>query len=330
MLSVTVSFQSGDDAPVALFPHWQDVMHAIRDRSGGAAQKRTVGWAVVSVALVGLTLVVLPNLNGPGESGSTTSPAATVDATPPSPDTNTVASTGVAVATVGVSMMDQVTAGVTNAAASDVEQAVAVIDRTTGRLIAGHAGDVSFNSESITKLFTVAYYLIQVDGTPGTGLADDLRSLIQESNDTVQIDLWRPDIIPTIAARYQLTGTSNSPAESPDTWGSDQITANDAATFLNTASQDPLVGPRLLAWMAGTPPTGADGFNQLFGFNALTGNHGSKQGWSDPGWSPANLHSVGFTDRYFAAVLQTSPTATYATMRSTSTTTARLITAATL
>ncbi len=80
-----------------------------------------------------------------------------------------------------------------------------------------------------------------------------------------------------------------------------------------------------MSWMTSTAPAGADGFNQAFGFNALTGDHGSKQGWSDPGWSPANLHSVGWTERYFAAVLQTSPTASYATMRATSTHTAQLI-----
>ena len=73
------------------------------------------------------------------------------------------------------------------------------------------------------------------------------------------------------------------------------------------------------------PTDRTDGFNQAFGFNALTGDHGSKQGWSDPGRSPVNLHSVGWTDRYFAAILQTSATATYATMRATSTRTAQLI-----
>lgn len=226
-----------------------------------------------------------------------------------------------------VSVDEQVNTGAMRAAANDVEQAVAVVDRESGDLVAGHQGDTGFNSESITKLFTVAYYLVEVDGTPGAALAEDLRSLVQESNSTVQTDLWQPDIVPTIADRYQLTGTGT--AGSSNTWGSDQITANDAARFLYQASNDPLVGDRLLLWMAGTPPTGADGFNQAFGFNALTGVHGSKQGWSDPGWSPANLHSVGYTDRYFAAVLQVSPTATYATMRFTSTTTVNLIAAAT-
>ncbi len=149
-------------------------------------------------------------------------------------------------------MVQQVEAGVASAAAVDVEQAVAVIDRTTGELIASHSGDRRFNAESITKLFTVAYYLIQEDGAPDADLADDLRRLVQDSNNEIQYDLWQPDIIPTIAERYQLTNTSNSRAESSNTWGSDRITANDEVAFLYKASLDPLVGPT---------PDGLDGRN---------------------------------------------------------------------
>jgi hypothetical protein len=90
-------------------------------------------------------------------------------------------------------------------------------------------------------------------------------------------------------------------------------------------SMDPLVGRQLTTWMRNTAGRGTDGFDQSFGFNALTGDHGSKQGWNDPGWSPANLHSVGWTSKYFAAILQTSPTADYRTMRAASTAAAALI-----
>ncbi len=211
------------------------------------------------------------------------------------------------------------------AAALDVEQGAAVIDRMTGQLVAGVNGDTTMNSESLTKLFTAAYYLVETGGAPGAALASDLRALIVESDNGIQMDLWRPDIVSTMAARYQLPNSAGSAAASSETWGSDQVTANDLARFLFAASRDPAVGPLLMAWMAGTAPIGGDGFDQSFGFNALTGDHGSKQGWSDPGWSPANLHSVGWTDRYVGAVLQTSPTATYAAMRATSTATVTLI-----
>ena len=69
--------------------------------------------------------------------------------------------------------------------------------RCAVRRVGKHWG--RFNTESITKLFTAAYYLIQVDGAPGPSLGDDRRSLIQESNNTVQIDLWQSDILPVIA-----------------------------------------------------------------------------------------------------------------------------------
>ena len=200
-----------------------------------------------------------------------------------------------------------------------------MVDRATGELVAHHGGDVVFNTESILKLFTAAYYLVQSGGAPDAELAADLRTLITVSDNGIQSALWEWDIIPTIAERYGLSDTSNGENASSQTWGSDRTTADDQAMFLYRMSQDPLVGPLLMAWMASTEPTGADGFDQEFGFNALTGDHGSKQGWSDPGWSPANMHSVGWTDRYFAAILQSSPTATYATMRSTSTATAQLI-----
>jgi len=215
--------------------------------------------------------------------------------------------------------------GTANAAAQDVQQSIAVVDRVTGELVAVHDGDRVFNAESILKLFTAAFYLLEASGTPDPELTDQLRTMIEVSDNGIQSALWDLDIIPTIADRYGLPDTSNGPNPSDGTWGSDRITAADQARFLFLMSQDPLVGPHLMTWMASTQPTGADGFNQAFGFNVLDGEHGSKQGWSDPGWSPANLHSVGWTDRYFAAILQTSPTATYATLRAASTHTAQLI-----
>jgi len=218
--------------------------------------------------------------------------------------------------------------GPVDAAANDVEQSVAVVDRITGELIASHNGDQVYNTESILKLFTAAYYLVQVDGQPDQQLRSLLTAMIAESDDSVQTELWNYDIVPTIAERYGLTNTRNGPSASPQSWGSDRTTTDDQALFLYRMSVDPMVGPLVMTWMASTAATGADGFDQSFGLASLTGDHGSKQGWSDPGWSPANLHSVGWTEHYFVAILQTSPTATYATMRATSTSTARSVDAA--
>ena len=219
-----------------------------------------------------------------------------------------------------------VDAAVDAAAASDVQQSVTVVDRTDGNVLASRGGDTVYNSESIVKLFTAAYYLIQADGQPSAGTADALRTMIVVSDNGIQSDLWRRDIIPTVAERYGLTRTTNANNASARNWGSAKITADDEARFLWGMSQDPLVGPSLMQWMAAAEPTGSDGFDQAFGLNAMTGDHGSKQGWSDSGWSPYNIHSVGWTGRYFVAVLQTSYDAGSATMKQSSTATARALT----
>src|SRR5699024_806098 len=89
------------------------------------------------------------------------------------------------------------------------------------------------------------------------------------------------------------------------------ITAHDMTTFLYHAGRDPLVGSWLLSTMSHTAATGSDGFNQRFGLNALSGEHGSKQGWGgDSYWTAHHyaIHSVGYTDRYYVAILQISAT----------------------
>jgi hypothetical protein len=149
--------------------------------------------------------------------------------------------------------------------------------------------------------------------------------MVAVSDNDVQYSLWRRDIVPTVVQRYGLTATRNAPGATEQNWGSDRSTASDLATFLLRASQDPWVGPSLLTWMAAAEPIGSDGFDQSFGVFDLAGDRGVKQGWSDPGWSPANLHSVGWTERFIIAILQSSDSATNRTMRATSTFTAKLI-----
>jgi hypothetical protein len=81
--------------------------------------------------------------------------------------------------------------------------------------------------------------------------------------------------------------------------------------------------------MANVAPAGSDGFDQSFGLNSLTGDHGSKQGWTDVGSTRrVQIHSVGWTDRFFVAILQTSAASDYETMRADSTRTAQAVLAA--
>jgi hypothetical protein len=234
----------------------------------------------------------------------------------------------IAVATTTITSDPQQAAdiGATNAAAHHVTQSITIIDRTNGAVVASHHGDRVFSSESIVKLFTAAYYLEQADGKPDASMAKTLQTMIEKSDDSIESSLWKAAIITTVAERYELTDTHNAGNASSKNWGSGKINADDEAHFLYAMSQDPQVGPTLMPWMAAAAPQGSDGFNQSFGLNAMTGDHGSKQGWSDPGFKNYNLHSVGWTGKYFVAILQTSPSASTATMRKTSTFTASLLT----
>ncbi len=152
--------------------------------------------------------------------------------------------------------------------------------------------------------------------------------MLEFSDDDIASALFTPDAIPSQAQRYGLTETEN--ADSPGQWGAARISAHDMAVFLYRMSQDPQVGPWLMGVLAQTAPNGHDGFDQFWGFNALGGDHGSKQGWGSENWTAQRnaVHSVGYTDRWFAAVLQTGGSGTYYTMHDTATTTARLIQAA--
>ncbi|MTD13486.1 hypothetical protein GIS00_05955 [Nakamurella sp. YIM 132087] len=222
-----------------------------------------------------------------------------------------------------------VSSGVAQAQARGVRQYVSVIDRSTGAVLSETANARSqVASESIMKLLLAAYYLVLYGGynkTPAD-VRDRLAYMLEYSDDGTANSLFTSSAIPSMAARYGMTGTTNA-TDRVGHWGAARITARDMTTFLYRASKDPLVGPWLIPVMARTTALGSDGFNQDFGLNALTGVHGSKQGWgNDSFWTtPSNaMHSVGYTDRYFVAVLTLA--ASYADpARATATTTARLV-----
>jgi hypothetical protein len=214
---------------------------------------------------------------------------------------------------------------VSAAAEAGITQSVAVIDATTGSVVAAVDADRRYNSESILKPLTAAAYLVDADGEPDEDLQDLLRALITVSDDSVQRALWTPDLVTDMAQRYGLTDTEPGPSSSASSWGSDRTTAADMATFLFAAAADSMVGPWLTSWMQRTEPTAADGYDQAFGLNAVVGDRGSKQGWSDPGWEPYNVHSIGWVGRYVTAVLTTSPTASARAMRTAATATADVV-----
>ena len=199
-----------------------------------------------------------------------------------------------------------------------------MLDRNTGQIVASSDGGHGFDTMSVTKLFTATYYLVQADGQPDPDLTAELEQMITQSDDSIQIALWDYDIVGFVADRYGLADTYGSGSSRPNNWGSDKTTADDMVSFLYQMANDPLVGPRLLSWMSQTEATGIDGFDQAFGLNALTGDHGSKQGWSDDGFYPRILNSVGWTGHYFVAIFERSDES-FSTMRDAATNTATLI-----
>lgn len=189
---------------------------------------------------------------------------------------------------------------------------VSVIDRATGQVVAqtGNAG-YQVASESLMKLYLAAYYLRIYGGHASTpqGVKDRLAYMLRYSDDNTASALFTSAAIPTIAGVYGLRGSSNAYGN-PGYWGAARVTATDSARLLQRASADPLVGPWLIPALANTAAygSGADaGFFQGYGLNALSGVHGSKQGWGcDSYWTAPScaIHSVGYTDAYFVAVLQ--------------------------
>jgi|GEM_PF-1927770 len=207
--------------------------------------------------------------------------------------------------------VDAVNDAVGYAAARSVTPFISVVDRGSGTVLAQTGNAQSqVASESIMKLLLAGYYLVLYGGyqqTPSSVL-DKLSYMLRYSDNAITSALFTADAVPTIAARYGLGNTTNA-TDRVGHWGAVRITAGDMTHFLFEASQDPQVGPWLLPVMAQTAPLGSDGFDQHFGLNALTGDHGSKQGWGcDSYWTSPScaIHSVGYTDRYFVAVLQLS------------------------
>ena len=247
------------------------------------------------------------------------------------PATATTSTAETSAAATSTAVQQAVDGSVAAAAAAGIDQSVSVVDRGTGVQVAGSGGGTQYISESIVKLFTVAYYEVQTAGQPDDSMAETLRTMIVNSDDDIESSLWNVDIVPSMAARYGLANTSNGPRTGPHDWGWELITADDETKFLYEMSNDTLVAPLLLDAMAATARSGADGSDQYFGMNTVSGDHGSKQGWTDAdagSSEPAEIHSVGWTDKYFVAILQTADSPDFEGMRSSATATAQAVLAA--
>ena len=195
--------------------------------------------------------------------------------------------------------------------ARSVTPYLSVVDRSSGAVLAQTGNAQSqVASESIMKLLLASYYLVLYGGyrqTPPDVLSR-LSYMLRYSDNDITNSLFSNAAIPTIASRYGLGRTTNA-TDRAGHWGAARITASDMTQFLYRASRDAAVGPWLIPVMSQTAPNGSDGFNQAFGMNALSGTHGSKQGWGcDSFWTlhACAIHSVGYTDTKFVAILQLS------------------------
>ena len=262
--------------------------------SGGGSQAARRGGLLLGALLAIVGLLGAGGLTQPGRAVATPAgvPASTA---PPTPGFAT-----------GWAAYAASTRGVTSF--------ISVVDRGTGEVWARTANaDVQVASESIIKLYLAAYYLRLYGGHAATPVSvkNRLGYMLRFSDDATASALFTASAIPTIAAVYGMPNTSNA-TNSVGYWGAARITASDVTRFLFQASRDPQVGPWLMPTLALTEGSGSGadaGFSQFYGLNALTGVHGSKQGWGcDSYWTRPTcaVHSVGYTDKYFVAILQLS------------------------
>ncbi len=198
---------------------------------------------------------------------------------------------------------------VTQAADRGVNQSVIVMNRQTGSVTTSVDADAEVPSMSLVKLFLAADVIDRAGGVAEVD-ADTLAQLeqmISTSDDSIAQDFYdqdgRSDIITRVSQTYGLTGTT--PAPEPRYWGGVRITARDMASFLFQVLGDPDTGLWFAQAMQASTDTGADGFDQAFGVNALFGA-GSKQGWGCCLAGVLAIHSVGFTANQIIVVLSTS------------------------
>ncbi|MDQ6656798.1 MAG: hypothetical protein M3Z00_00940 [Actinomycetota bacterium] len=276
----------------------------------GRLPRRPIGWCPIAALLIAAWLTILA--------------ATPAHAVPARPDTAAMAA-----AAAPLTPQQAVSSGAAYGAARGITERVAVIDRSSGKVLARTANaDDQVASESIVKLLIAVYYRVRYGSGMSAGMAGALGRMIRCSDDSIASAYWTNGIVPAMAARYGLLHTTNNPGN-PGHWGATHLTADDVARLLYRVGKDPAISSWLFPNMVAASARGCDGFNQNFGMNAIAGA-GSKQGWGYDNWTgqPASIHSVGFTAKYVVAILQTGDASRYGAMPATATHTARLITSA--
>ncbi|MEJ7649176.1 MAG: hypothetical protein WKF57_09110 [Nakamurella sp.] len=294
----------------------------MRTHHRGRPVRLRVGWLVV----VPLALSAASLAAAPAGAAAPTTAVITRLAEAPAPATAPTMLAALGSAAAATTPQAALNAAVAQAAARGVRTAAVIADRSTGAVLASVNPDQQIASASLVKLYTAVYY-----GIRNPTLIPSLADMIRVSRDSTQSSLWSTSIVPWVAARYGLTGSANSAASASGWWGTVRVTARDLVRFQYRMERDTAVNGFLPQAMQQAADVGSDGFDQNFGVNALAGS-GSKQGWTTivnyPSSDVYGLHSVGFTSKYYIAILQTASSAVgYQPMRETITATARALAA---
>lgn len=209
-----------------------------------------------------------------------------------------------------------------DAAAAGASISTAVLDRNTGQLIA--TGNTStLPIASVAKLFIADDLLLQeAKGQIELTAADrqSLDTMLRSSDDSAAEIFWNRSggnsVVTRVAARYGLTSTS---VPYDGKWWNTMSTTTDLVRYydklLNGSGGLPTERASIiLANLAASTPTGADGYPQRFGIpDGLYGEPVAvKQGWM-PEWGGNNwMHMstgvVGADRRYVMAIGSLQPT----------------------
>jgi hypothetical protein len=198
-----------------------------------------------------------------------------------------------------------------------------VFDRTTGTVLTSQNVERQFAAMSVVKLLIALDVLARNNGAiPDSGMQQELRQMLANSDDEIANDLWSADGGPAIVTRMAtmlgLTGTQ--PPSDPGEWGDTLITAQDMVTVYRyitnqlPKSQQDLI----LDALSDAPKIAADGFDQYFGIpDGLPHDSWAvKQGWGTSG-SRAVMNSTGLVGpdwRYVVVVLVSAPASSYSTV----------------
>ncbi|TXH21062.1 MAG: hypothetical protein E6R06_20615 [Mycobacterium sp.] len=209
-----------------------------------------------------------------------------------------------------------------DAATASATISAAVLDRDTGQLIA--TGNKSaMPIASVAKLFIADDLLLQeAKGQIELSAADrqSLDTMLRSSDDSAAEIFWQRSggnsVVTRVAARYGLTATS---VPYDGNWWNTMSTVTDLVHYydllLNGAGGlPPERAGIILANLAASTPSGADGYPQRFGIpdGLYSEPVAVKQGWM-PGWNGNNwMHMstgvIGADRRYVMAVGALQPT----------------------